>query len=173
LSADPEAYHTPESVRREFLPEGHLERRPLLDKKTEPHPILDFLMDEALTRILLVSDGAVAALKKRTTGSKPTSADLRRRQAAKDVPLDLVGIIDNLDARYEQCKTHRARLAVIKEAQTVAVALRYAPRSEQRGTVEWKATIGRDIRSCRIVAGVYGVSLRDVVAYRKTYGKRA
>ena len=154
-----DAYHTPHSTRREHVPAA-LDYKPILDKRTEPHPILNMLLDDALRAILMVSDGGVATLKARVTGSKPGTISPTS---------ELSGIIDELGSRYMGCRTHRARLAVIKEAQATSDRLRFAPRSEQRGTREWKETIAMDSRPCRTVASVYRVSLRDVVAYRKTF----
>lgn len=157
------AFHTTETHRHDWAP-GYdrpeaLKRKPLLDKPSEPHPILSALMDEALTRIMMVSDGAVMALRERTTGSKapgtPTS--------------DLAMLLDDLGSRFLESKTHRKRLLVIKEAQATGDRLRYAPRHQMRGTIEWKNAIGNDTRPCRVIANNYGVSLRDVVAYRKKF----
>lgn len=158
---DVDAFHTSHEQQRDWygIPDAP-QRNWLLDKPSDPHPILSLLMDEALLRIILTSDGAVMALKERLTGSKEPGAPTS----------SLAELVSGLDERFAACKTHRARLTLIKEAQFIADRLCYAPRADQRGTVEWKAAIGRDDRSCRVVASVYGVSLRDVVAYRKQYG---
>lgn len=161
--ADYSAFHTTETQRHDWAPgcdDDRVRRRPLLDKPSDPHPILSALMDEALTRILLTADGAVMPLKERTTGSKATSS----------APTSaLAETLDGLTGRFTACKTHRARMLVIVDAQMTADRLQYAPRAEQRGTLEWKQAIGHDERPCRIVASVYGVSLRDVVSYRKQF----
>src|ERR1017187_9585230 len=106
-----QAFHTTETQRREWAP-GYerpdvLKRRPLLDSPSEPHPMLSALMDEALLRIMLVSDGAVMALRARVTGSRSASTPSS----------DLAIIIDELGEHYGACKTHRRRIVVIKEAQ--------------------------------------------------------
>lgn len=142
------AYHTSETVRREFLPADHIERRPLLDKPSDPHPILNMLMDEALMRIMLTADGAVMALKERVTGSSSPQAPTS----------DLAAIIDDYGERFTTCKTHRRRLQIIKEAQSTAVRLRYSPdRSLIHGTTEWREAVAKDDRSVRVLANVYGV----------------
>lgn len=152
------AYHTPHSVRREHVPAA-LDKSRILDKPSAPHPILSLLMDDALRIILMTSDGGVAALKERTTGSKagtiaPTSA--------------LAATVDELGSRFGQCKTHRARLAVIKEAQTTADRMRYAPdRSQVRGTAEWREAISRDPRSCRVLAVIHDVNFSTISRIKK------
>ena len=156
---DVDAYHTPESIRREFRPEDALDRRPLLDTETEPHPILSALMDEALLRITLTSDGRAMALTERISGSHagtlaPTS--------------DLATELDQLSSRFMRCKTHRARLYAIKDAQAVADRLCYAPdRSVIRGTVEWRQAIAKDARSCRVLASIHGVNASTISRIKK------
>ncbi len=155
-----EPYHTSDAQQHDWYGQPDAPRRThLLDKPSSPHPILNQLMDEALTRILLVSDGAVMALKERTTGSKvgtiePTSW--------------LASVVHELDTRYEKCKTHRARLVVVKDAQDVADKLRYAPdRSKVRGTAEWREVIATDPRSTRVLAAVWGVSHMTIARIKK------
>lgn len=156
------AFHTTEAERRDWAtgyerPEA-LKRRPLLDKPSEPHPILSSLMDVALLRVMLVSDGAVMALRERTSGSRTASTPTS----------DLAAVIELLGWRFGQCKTHRARLAVIKEAQDEADRLRYAPdRSVVQGTQEWRAAIAKDSRSSRVLAGVHGVSHMTIARIKK------
>lgn len=159
------AYHTPESVRREELPEGYVERSRLLDKPSDAHPILSALMDETLLRIMLVSDGAVMALRERTTGSK----------AGTMTPSsELATIVNELDQRFERCKTHRARLTVIKQAQSIGVRLRYAPdRSLIRDTEEWREAVAADSRSCRDLAEIWGVSHMTIARIKKQAAKAA
>lgn len=153
------AFHTSESTRREFLPDQYVDRRPLLDRPSEPHPILSLLMDEALRRIMLTSDGAVMALRERTTGGY---ADTREPTST------LAGTIDELGSRFANCKTHRTRLAVIKEAQGTAIRLAYSPdRSMVRGTQEWREAIAADTRSCRVLAEVWGVSKSSIAVIKK------
>lgn len=157
---DVEAHHTSDVQVRDWygLPDAP-RRTTLLDKPSEPHPILSMLMDDALRQIMLTGDGAVAALKVRVTGSKDPTTPVS----------SLSEMVELLGRDFMKCKTHRQRLKAIKEVQAILDRLRYAPRSEMRGTAEWKAVIGRDERPCRVVASVYRVSLRDVVSYRKTY----
>lgn len=158
------AFHTSETHRRDWAP-GYerpesLARKPLLDQPSEPHPILSLLMDEALMRIMLVSDGAVMALKVRVTGS--------RRESTPSS--DLAVVIDSLGERYGKCKTHRKRLVVIKEAQDTADRLRHAPnRAMVRGTNEWGEAISRDPRSCRVLASVYGVDFSTISRIKKKF----
>ena len=107
---------------------------------------------------MLVSDGAVAALKVRITGTHDAQAPTS----------DLAAIIDSLEERYEGCKTHRKRLLIIKEAQDTADRLRHAPnRSMVNGTKEWREAIAQDSRSCRVLAGVYGVSHMTISRIKK------
>jgi hypothetical protein len=161
LASDWTAFHTTETDRREWSP-GYerVERRPLLDKPSDPHPILNALMDITLNRIMLVSDGAIMALKERTTGSHATSVTPTS---------DLATVIDDLGSRFTQSKTHRRRLTIIKEAQTTADRLRFSPdRSKVRGTKEWREAVASDSRSCRVLATVYGVSKSTISNLKKT-----
>lgn len=156
------AFHTTETHRHDWAP-GYdrpeaLKRKPLLDKPSEPHPILSAKMDYELLRIMLVSDGAVMALRERTTGSRgastPTSA--------------LAVTIDDLGGRFTSCKTHRQRLMVIKEAMHTADRLRYAPdRSVIQGTREWREAIANDNRSVRVLAVIYSVSKSTIARIKK------
>lgn len=157
-----EAYHTPETLRREYGPAPAIDRKPLLDKPSEDHPILTALMNEALTRILLVSDGGTAALKERITHSHATT-----RAPSSDLAVTL----ESLSVRFVRCKTHRRRLQIIRDAQRLATLLRYAPdRSAVHGTDEWRSTVANDDRSCRVLAEVYGVSRETVRRIKRDAG---
>lgn len=159
---DVDAHHTTEAISRAERPAGYVARQPLLDKPTDSHPILSQLMDEALCRIILTSDGAAVALRARTTGTR------ERSQAPSS---DLAAIVDELDKRFEGCRTHRARLVVIKDAQETADRLRYSPKSEIliRGTVEWRQALANDPRPRRVVAADYRVSSKTITACRKEF----
>lgn len=161
-SQDFDAYHTPESVSQAERPEGWLARRPLLDKLSDPHPILNMLMDEALTGIMLTSDGAVMSLKQRTTGTKEQNAPTS----------NLAALLDELAGRFSGCKTHRRRLEVIKEAQFVLQRLRYSPKSDilLRGSAEWRKALATDPRPQRVVTADYRVSSKTITAARKEFG---
>lgn len=164
LAQDHEPFHTTHQQRNDWVPwadDDRVARRPLLDKPTDPHPILTLLMDEALTRILLTADGAVAALKERTTGAYADTMAPRSALAAD---------LEELNAAYQKCKTHRARLMVIRHAQTVADALRPIDRSRVHGTTEWREKVAHDMRPCRILAGVYGVSESTVKRIKRSAG---
>lgn len=162
--ADWEAYHTPEKVRREFFTyddssSSALDYKPVLDHPSEPHPILSALMDEALLRILLTADGRAQTLTERVTGSHPgTMAPTS----------DLAATLDALSRDFMRCRTHRARLVIIKAAQRTADRLRHAPdRSKVRGTAEWRQAIAADPRKFRAIAAVYGVSISTVSSIKK------
>ena len=158
------AYHTTERSRRAWCPEASArpERSPLLDNPSDPHPLLSWLMDEALCRILLVSDGGIVALEPRVSG---------RRAESHEPSSDLAVIVDDLGGRFMACRTHRARLLVIREAQAVADRLRYAPdRSLVRGTTEWREAIARDSRSCRVLARAYGIGETSVRRIKREAG---
>ena len=158
------AYHTTETSRRASCPEAsaHVEWSSLLDNPSEAHPLLNWLMDEALGRILRVSDGGVSGLKPRISV---------RRAESHEPSSDLAVIVDYLGGRFMACKTHRTRLLVIREAQAVAVRLRYAPdRSLVRGTKEWREAIARDPRSCRVVARTYGIGETSVRRIKREAG---
>lgn len=158
---DVDAYHTSEAVSQAERPEGWLQRRPLLDRASDQHPILTQLMDEAMTRIILTADGAVMPLEKRTTGTKDPSAPTS----------SLAALVDEFDRRFLGCKTHRQRLEVIKQAQATANRLRYAPKSDiaARGSKEWRQLIANDPRPRRVIAADYRVSSKTITAIRKEF----
>lgn len=135
-------------------------RDPVLDTPSERVPLLDRLMDEALRMAALTADGSVMRLQVRIRGGGGGS---------DSTPMsDLGRTLDRLTEDYTSCKTHRARLRVIKEAQDTVTRLRYAPdRSRVRGTREWKEAIAADARPCRKLAVVYGVSHMTIARIKK------
>lgn len=160
------AFRTPYAWTQEFTdtPGRALERRPLLDRPSERHPILDALMDEALRRMLLTSDGATVKLSARIRdgggggSSRPSSG--------------LAGEIENLWEDYSRCRTHRQRLVVIRAAQEAVDRIMYARQADPRlvrGTLEWKQRIAADPRPRRIVAHYFGVSSKTITAARKQF----
>lgn len=160
MAQDWQAHHTTTQEVHEWYGTPDAPRRyPLLDQPSEPHPILDMLMDEALLRILLTSDGKAQALTERVKSSHagtmaPTS--------------DLAGVLDMLSGRFLKCKTHRARLLVIKDAQMTADRLCYAPdRSKVRNTPEWREAIASDPRPVRVLATVYDVGKSTIARIKK------
>lgn len=126
-------------------------RDPLLDSPSERSPLLDSLMDRALLRIVMTADGATMTLKADII--KGTSAEKGAAPRSS-----LAGELDRLGGDYNRAQTHRARLRVIKEAQDMASRLRYAPRAEMRGTVEWKMAIASDDRKQADIAVAYGIT---------------
>lgn len=164
LAQDWDTFHTTHQQQHDWYgPPDATKRRPLLDKPSEPHPILNMLMDEALTRIMLVSDGAVASLK--IMIHKKGSRD------AVEPHSDLATIVDNLDGLFLACRTHRQRLAVIKGAQEMSVRLRYSPKSDilVRGTRGFRLALAKDPRPQRVVAADYRVSSKTISAARKEF----
>ncbi len=147
-------------------------------------------MDEALRRIILISDGAVASYKAppqvvrgivdRADAKQRLLADAReychtgKVSQSKEPQSDLATDIDDLGERFQACKTHRGRLMLIKEAQALSDRLRYAPdRSMVRGTKEWREAIAHDPRTCRVLATIYGVSFGTVRRIKKDAGTLA
>ena len=107
---------------------------------------------------MLTSDGRSQSLSERVTGSREASTPTS----------DLAEMLSDMASRFMRCKTHRARLSLIKEAQTLANRLRYAPdRSMVRGTSEWKQAIIDDPRSCRVLEVVYGVHYSTISRIKK------
>lgn len=162
---DFEAYHTPESVRQEFLSDDEIEtwkrkhKGTHLDKPSAMRPVLRFSMEEVLLRISLTSDGAVAALKQRVKGTKDPSAPKS----------DLEALVADLDKRFYEAKTDVARLLILNEARRTLILLQFAPdRSKVRGTPEWRQAIISDPRSCRVLAGVWGVGKDTIARIKKT-----
>lgn len=124
-------------------------------------------MDEALRKIMLTSDGAVASLN--GTPIHPNSIT----RGTNTPTSSLASLIDSLGERFSDSKTHRARLLLIKEAQATAIRLRYAPvldPSKVRGTPEWERTVANDPRSSTVLAVAYGVSTSTVKRIKKHYG---
>lgn len=157
---DVEPHHVSEAVSQAERPEGWVARSHLLDRPSDPHPILTILMGNALHSILLTADGRTQSIRhdivsgSRNTTNEPTS--------------DLAAILDDLEHHFTRAQTHRRRLMLIKEAQELSARLRYAPdRSKVRNTPEWKQAIINDPRSCRVLESVYGVSYSTISRIKK------
>lgn len=132
-----------------------------LDLPSDSSPILTALMQGALLRLFLLSDGRVASLRERVHGSG-------------DGPLGPGGDggepWHKLAREFDRCKTHRRRLFLIHEAQERWIEAAHAPeRGMVRGTREWKEAIGGDARSGRVLARVYGVSETQVRRLKKAW----
>lgn len=153
---DVEPFHTTETLRRIYAP-GCNEYRPVLDHRSDDNPMLRLTLNEVLTEIMMISDGAVAALKIRVAGSKDPVEPRSFIEAT----------IESIFAEYEQCRTHRQRIEVIKAARLTALRLQFAPRRAIRGEDEWKQEIVNDPRPYRVLVGVYGVSLGTIASIKK------
>lgn len=166
-TADWRAFHTSDQLARDSGGDPTKRRPkkvPVLDYPCEAHPILNLLMGEALTRILLTADGATMALQAVRVRSGKT--------AGHRAPVSVLsGDVDALRDRYERAGTNRRRLGVIRDAQEAARKLAYAPdRSMVRNTREWREKIAADPRSFRVVAQVFGVSHMTVSRIKKQVG---
>lgn len=126
----------------------------LLDAPTEPHPLLDALMDRALFALKLRSDGACASLAEKVSTGKSRS---------HSAPLSGLGEdLYRLESAYLTSRTHRRRLDVIRAAQAEDRATMFAPRENQRDTPEWRAAVAADARPYRVIAVQYGISASTV-----------
>ena len=158
---DVEPHHTSEAISQAERPDGWVDRSRLLDKPSDPHPILTLLMSEALHRILLTADGRSQALAERVSGSRSASAPKS----------DLAVILDEMECRFWHCRTHRQRLALIKEAQQTWIRLCFAPKSNivARGSKEWRQALAIDPRPYRVIQADYRVSAKTIAAARKEF----
>jgi hypothetical protein len=144
-------------------------------------------MNEALTGILLVSDGAVgnydaplAILKGRVDRTDPLQRALAdasnynhkgRQTEHREPTSSLANTIDHLDLLFRSCRTHRQRLMVIKKAQDLDTQLRYAPnRCKVPGTKEWEEAIADDPRTSGAVAVAFKTSQSRVKRIKKKAG---
>lgn len=136
----------------------------LLDAPSDPNPLLDALMSEALTRLYLTADGATGKLVERISGGSSTST------APVSGNWSDVGEIERA---YRSSRTHRRRLALIKEAQVMVYKVQYAQKADAslvRGTRDWREKIAHDPRPQRVVTQDYKVSSKTVSAARKEFG---
>lgn len=182
-------YRTPDALCRDVggdPTKRRPKRVPVLDSPSEPHPILNILMGEALTRIMLTADGAtmnytpteyVRGRADRSTAKGRALADssgVKRVAAGRsDAPVSaLVEDVDELRWRFDRCSTNRRRLLVVREAQRRGNRLLWAPdRSRVKGTAEWRAAIVADPRSCREIADAYGIHYSTVSRMKKQAGE--
>lgn len=137
-------------------------RDPFLDYPSEPHPLLDTLMNDALVRLHMVANGPIAAWDAVRVSGGTRESDSPGTYNGADV--------DRLSIRYYRARTHRTRLLIIGAAQTKARQATHSPNAmPARGSEEWKARIARDDRPRRVVAAEYGVSPKTITAARKAY----
>lgn len=163
------AHHTSESVRREFLPTGHIEWSPRLDRPSEPHRVLQLWLNGTLTQLLLLLDGATS----RGRTNVQRNGKKGGLRAVHDPTSELAGIVESLDLRFRKSKTTRQRLLVMVDAQSTLNLVRYSPdRSLMRGTREWKEKVAHDARPQRVLASVYGVSQPTVCRIKKEFRVR-
>lgn len=125
-------------------------------------------MDLALLRLMVAANGATqawgpdAGMRK---GSKPGAVILSDPDA---------WTVDQLAWDYYYgATTHRGRLRVILEAQTLARRWTTSDPSLIKGTEAWKARLAADGRPYRVLQRAYGVSSKTVAAVKKEMGTRA
>lgn len=137
--------------------------RNLLDAPSDPNPLLDALMHNALLGIYLRADGGTAKFDQAGKGrGKPGGSS---RAPVSGLWADL----EALERAYRQSRTHRHRLLVIREAQQLVVAHSKTDPSQVRNTPEWRLRIARDPRPRRQIAKDYCVSSKTITAIRKEY----
>lgn len=159
-----QAYHTPHELRVLYSDSdpNRRQRDPLLDQPTEPHPLIDKVMEHTLNQLALTANGATgawgpdSAMRKgsKSEASAPTASD--------------VWTVEQLAWDYWYgATTHRGRFRVILEAQQMVRRMRKADPSLIKGTEAWKARILEDPRSNRACADDYGVSFETIRRIRK------
>jgi hypothetical protein len=79
---------------------------------------------------------------------------------------DAAVTVAKLVRMFDKARTHRARLLLIKEAQTEARGIEHAP-ERRHGSVEWKAAIVADARPYRVIAIDYGISPATISRIKK------
>lgn len=154
-------FHTPGVWHMQYR-DTRRPRDPVLDAPSEPHPILNALMDRVMVRLEMLANGAVMPLTQRVKGGRD-ELDGPGRYNGSDVT--------RLARQYYKAPTHRLRLLVIKAAQDKVNAFQFSPGGAEhiRGTEAWKARIAADTRPYNTLTHVYGISKRDVTAYKKQY----
>jgi hypothetical protein len=123
-------------------------------------------MERTLNQLTLTANGAVGTWGPDAGMRKGESRGESRAPTASDT-----WTVEQLAWDYSfGATTHRARFRVILEAQTLVRKMKRADPSLIKGTEAWKARIAADSRPYRVLADEYGISLRDVVAYKKAAG---
>lgn len=160
---DWDSFHTPHDWRVTFSDSDpdRRKRDPLLDTPSEPHPLLNIIMDRTLIKLSMIANGATQAWGP-DAGMRPGSKGESREPTATDV-----WTVDQLawDFQYG-ASTHRGRLRIILQAQTMLKRAK-ADSALIRGTAAWKARIAEDPRSARACAADYGVSHTTIAAVRR------
>jgi hypothetical protein len=142
-------------VARNFQGTRELARCRLLDDESESNPLLARLMSEAVTALYLLGNGHTANLSPRVT-----NGNWEYNGPAGDTECHA------LWAAFRRARTHRQRLMLILEAQTLLRAAKLVDRAKVRGTPEWRAErdakIAADPRPWDVLTKFYRVSKRDV-----------
>lgn len=155
-------FHTPTAFHMQYRDERP-KRDPLLDYPSEPHPLLDSLLNDALLRLCLVANGPIAAW---------DSVRVKQGARTSQAPGTYNGAdIDRIALRYLKARTHRVRLTIISAAQEKARRLTHSQTAgPERGSAEWRRMIAEDPRPRREITKAYGVSASTVAAARREFG---
>jgi hypothetical protein len=137
-------------------------RSPLLDDQSDPAPIIDRLMNQALTRLALLSSVPARGVVQIAGLARPFTSGVPHVSKYDD---DLHGLV----AHYGRATTHRRRLMILKAVQDAAgVAQSDTMAPERRiGHAEWRRRIVLDPRSSRVAAPDYGVSHNLIARIRR------
>lgn len=115
-------------------------------------------MDDALTAILLTSDGA--------TGKWSTLPRAKATRQGTQTPTSgLATDVHELDIKFTRCTTHRQRLELIKEAQDTWRNLTHSP-----SATEWQQAIANDTRPYAELVKEYGVSDSTIKRIKRAAG---
>lgn len=162
------AYHTTENTRQELRdePEPHALRYcRLLDFPSDSTEVLDLLFTQGLRKLNMVADGKAAYTGVRVKGSDATLSEPRSTLSAD---------LSRFEWRWEKCRTHRARLKLIRELQIEVAHLKFAQKVAAPGSREWREEVARREGTNVKVCAIYGVSEQTLRNYRREFGiKRA
>lgn len=157
-----------------------------MDRKTEARPWMNQLMDQALLRISMCSDGATTHYRTvdmvrhrgpRTSDQAPAAlhapAKTTKGGESQAPTSGLADDIRRLETMYTRSRTHSQRLHVIRAAQAIGMRMVKMDRSLVRGTPEWRSAIASASGSVREVAARYGVNHTTVSRIKRAAGTNA
>lgn len=179
-------HHEGEEARQTAARKGLIHDR-AMDRKSEPRPWMNQLMDQALLRIAMISDGATTRYRamdevrhqgpRTSSNQSATTHKPARTHMSGDTQAPVSALADDirrLETMYSRSRTHTQRLHVIRAAQSIASSMvRIDPEAADRARHEWEQAIVRDTRSTHVIAAAHGISAMTVSRMKKAAGVKA